>query len=239
MTPRTSTVDLDALDLGRVDPAGMLATVEASGDQWDAALAIARGVRDPRHGRIRSVVVCGMGGSGIAADVARAVAFHHGTGVPVIPAKGYTLPAWIGPQTLVVGVSFSGGTEETRACLEQARQARAQIAVVTSGGHIGAVAGERGWATVEIPGGGQPRANLAYLSVPVLGLLEAAGVVKGALDTLGGVGDHVRAAADAWRHDVPSDDNAVKQAALALDGLVPVFYGGAGLPALVAQRAKC
>lgn len=227
------------LDLERFDPAGMLATVEASGDQWASALANAAEVDDPRFARVRSVIVCGMGGSGIAADVAQLVAFHHGTGIPVVPVKGYTLPAWIGPQTLFIAVSYSGETEETLTCLEQARQARCQIAVVTSGGKLGRLADERGYPSVAVPGGGQPRANLPNLVAPVIGLLEGARIVSGVLKQIAAVPGHVREAAARWSHQVPAEDNEVRQLAASLDGLVPIFYGGEGFPALVAMRAKC
>ncbi|MGH2727611.1 MAG: SIS domain-containing protein, partial [Actinomycetota bacterium] len=59
------------------DPGGMLATVEAADEHWRDAVARARAVElahVPDHAGLTSVLVCGMGGSGISGDVAACVA---------------------------------------------------------------------------------------------------------------------------------------------------------------------
>ncbi|MEI8190954.1 MAG: hypothetical protein WCI75_14680, partial [candidate division NC10 bacterium] len=40
--------------------------------------------------------------------------------VPAVVVRGYGLPAWVGPDVLVVAVSYSGDTEETLACAAEA-----------------------------------------------------------------------------------------------------------------------
>src|SRR5205823_1834697 len=57
--------------------------------------------------RVSAIVVCGMGGSGISGDVLHAVAGGV-LPVPMVVAKGYELPGFVGPSTLVFGVSYSG-----------------------------------------------------------------------------------------------------------------------------------
>src|SRR3954454_11744037 len=84
------------------------------------------------------VIVAGMGGSAIGGRlaggrlrgrVARAVAIADrlaaaGLGArvtrPFAIADGYALPGWAGPQTLVLCSSYSGQTEETLACYDDA-----------------------------------------------------------------------------------------------------------------------
>ncbi|MCI0635503.1 MAG: mannose-6-phosphate isomerase, partial [Actinobacteria bacterium] len=59
------------------DPGGMLITVESADEHWRDAVARARAVdlaRIPLGSDLESVLVCGMGGSGIAGDVAMCVA---------------------------------------------------------------------------------------------------------------------------------------------------------------------
>ncbi len=94
----------------RLDPAQMLRAVATAGAQVRESLvrieddALAAVARDDRP---RAVVVTGMGGSGIAADVAAAVAGRT-CPVPVLPYRGHRLPGWVGPLDLVVAVSCSG-----------------------------------------------------------------------------------------------------------------------------------
>lgn len=230
--------DLDALDLARLDPQGMLATVEATAQQWADGLETALAGPPPGATGPAAVVVAGMGGSGIAGDVAALAATRQGR-APVVPAKGYRLPGWVGPGTLVVAVSHSGNTEETRACVDQAVAAGADLYGVTSGGALAERFAAEGVPTTTIAGGGQPRASLPSLATPVLVALERAGVLDGVTEHLRSVSAHVAALTELWAHEVPTALNEVKQAALALDGRVPSFYGGQGEAALVALRAKC
>ena len=58
-----------------------------------------------------------MGGSAIGADLV--LACLPELPVPAAVVRGYELPAWAGPETLVVAVSYSGGTEETLACADR------------------------------------------------------------------------------------------------------------------------
>src|SRR5918994_1723193 len=59
-----------------------------------------------------NVLVLGMGGSGMAGDVLAAIAAPF-VSVPMLVAKGYAPPSFVGPGTLCFAVSYSGNTEET------------------------------------------------------------------------------------------------------------------------------
>jgi len=226
----------DGIDLANADPDGTLTTVEDSPAQWRHAAELAAAVRvDPVAAR--SVLVTGMGGSGIAGDVAGLAADLSGS-VPVVAVKGYTLPAWADPDDVLIAVSYSGNTEETLAILEAAGQRSIPVVgAVTSGGKLAAaVAGDR---TVIVPAGRQPRASLAYLGVPVLVMLARMGVIEPPDDQLEAVPAHLESLLQGWSFDVPASDNPVKQVAKDLVDLVPIFTGGRGLGALLAYRAKC
>ena len=89
----------------------------------------------PRREDIESVVVVGMGGSGIAGDVLHAVASPL-LPVPVTVVKGYECPHFVDETTLVFAVSCSGGTEETIEAASDAALAGAKMVVVTGGGEL-------------------------------------------------------------------------------------------------------
>ncbi|MGB9862089.1 MAG: bifunctional phosphoglucose/phosphomannose isomerase, partial [Candidatus Bipolaricaulaceae bacterium] len=53
----------------------------------------------------KNAVVLGMGGSAIAGDLLARFAR-----VPVMTVRDYFLPAWVGPETLLIAISYSGET---------------------------------------------------------------------------------------------------------------------------------
>ena len=79
------------------------------------------------------LVVAGMGGSAIGGLLARE-ALGDRASRPIVLARGYALPAWTTPDTMVLCSSYSGNTEET-------------LAVYEAAGALGARAGGRhdGW----------------------------------------------------------------------------------------------
>ena len=51
--------------------------------------------------------------------------------------RGYELPPWVTPGSVVLCASYSGNTEETLACYEAAGALGAMRVVVTTGGKLG------------------------------------------------------------------------------------------------------
>ena len=132
---------------------------------------LARGPR-PTH-----VVVAGVGGSGIGGDVVRGIVLDR-LPVPLLVVRTYSVPAFVGPDTLFIASSFSGDTEETLAAVDAAQAVGARIVAITSGGGLLARAERHGWPTVRIPGESKlPRANVGYSLVQLLFVLRAAGLL--------------------------------------------------------------
>lgn len=229
--------DLDAL--GRLDSLDVLARVEALADQCRAGYAIGAGADGlPEATGVDSVVVLGVGGSGVAGDVVQSVAEPR-LPLPMRVVKGYgPLPEWIGRNTLVVAVSYSGNTEETLATVDEAHARGARVVAVSSGGVLAERAREWGVAHAAVPPGNQPRASLGYLALAVLGILEGVGIVPRSSDD---VDETVAVLTDLGErcHRTRDDGNPAKELATRLAGKVPVVYGGEGLGAVAAQRLKC
>lgn len=218
----------------------MLATVEDTPGQWARALEIARGATLPTRCP-RAIVVAGMGGSGVAGDVAALVASEQAD-LPVLAVHGERLPAFVGADDLVVLVSHSGTTGETLACARQAEQRGAAMVAVTSGGPLATLVADAGQSVVEIPDGAPPRASMALLSVPVLAALEAAGVIAGALEACARVPQLLHELLEVWT-DPPHGENRAagaepRRLARALGGRSPVFLGVGALGSVVATRAR-
>lgn len=139
--------------------------------------AIAASWPGDRTAAPRSFVVCGMGGSGVGADLLVAAA---DTNAPVHAIKGYDVPSWVGSEDRVVCVSYSGATAETLACMEQALERSVVAAVITTGGALATRAREAGVPVVELPSGMQPRAAVGVIFGALAGVADALGVIDGA-----------------------------------------------------------
>jgi glucose/mannose-6-phosphate isomerase len=239
----------DAVDLGRtradeIDQAGMLQEVAG----------LPRQLRESyEHARARlagaflgtfpavppaepdGVVVCGMGGSAIGADLV--LACLTGLPVPATVVRGYSLPEWAGPETLVVVVSYSGETEEALACAAQARSRACAPVCISSGGSLAAFADAEGLPLVRVPGGGQPRAAVGSLSMPLLATLEAAGLCPEHAGDVAGAAAQLDADDAILAPGSPEDQNPAKALARRLRQRLAVVYG-AGPTAPVARRWK-
>jgi glucose/mannose-6-phosphate isomerase len=226
----------DPGELARRDPGGMLGEVAGAGDQARVALRAAQAA--PLVGPLPEVVVvAGMGGSGIAGDVLGALSFPE-SAVPVLAVKGDRLPAFVGPGTLLVAVSYSGNTAETVSAVEQGLAAGARLVAVTSGGTLAELARSRGAPLVTIEAGRMPRAALWSLVVPVCSAAEAAGVLAPLTDQICAAADALDEEAAALGPEVETAANPAKQAALRLLDRLPVVWGSGPVGAVAATRFR-
>jgi glucose/mannose-6-phosphate isomerase len=180
---------------------------------------------DPAGDPPRAMLILGMGGSAVAGDLVRELCRDR-AGFPIEVCRGYAVPAWVGPSTIVVASSYSGRTEETLSGFAAARRRGSRCVAVTSGGDLARLATRGGIPWVPVPAGFPPRAALAYLMIPLVILLENLGVELGgardrgeAVDVLGALGSELEPGS-------PLARNPAKQLAAWLVGRAPVIYGG-------------
>jgi len=236
-------VDLDdASALERADLSGMLRAVASSAAQVREArlLSVEAGVPGlAEEGRPRAVVVCGMGGSGIAGDVLAGIT-GLGCPVPVLTHRGHGLPAWVGATDLVIAVSCSGRTEETLSALSEAVRRGCRLLVVGAADSPLVELAVRGRGVfVPVPPGRQPRASLWALSVPLVLAASSLGLLSGGADGLEETADVLERVATSCRSDADSLVNPAKSLALELDGTLPVVWGSSPLTGTAAYRFAC
>lgn len=139
-------------------------------EQIRASLRRARETNWPGlSGAPRAVFLGGMGGSGAAARLAGLI--HGETRIPVVADSDPIVPGWVGPEDLVVIVSFSGRTWEALALATEAVRRGVPTRAVTSGGDLAPMLPET--HRFLVPGGRAPRAALGSMFVPVLLTLDA------------------------------------------------------------------
>lgn len=206
------------------DPSGALEIASSQWQQITFASEIVNGDHDDRQ--LTKIVVAGMGGSALAALLAKAW-LEEKLPIPFEVVRQYELPAYVDASTLVIASSYSGNTEETIACLDQAVKSGAQIAVLAAGGKLidQAVANEI--AHIQIPPGMQPRMAM-LLNLRALGalLVHFNVITAEMLAEITETAQWLHKESQQWVSDVSTDHNLAKQLALLAVGKTPVFYGG-------------
>ncbi|HML21306.1 MAG TPA: bifunctional phosphoglucose/phosphomannose isomerase [Aggregatilinea sp.] len=232
-------MNLDDMNLLRdIDKDDMLFHVNNFANQLEQAWTLAATLPLPEsHRQPRQIVVCGMGGSAIGGDLTAALI--AGTSpVPFSVVRGYDLPAYInGPETLVIASSFSGGTEETLAAVEQAVERGATLLAITTGGKLAAHAEKHGYPLWQFDYKSQPRAALGWSFGMLMGLVYRLGYAP-TLDTDLHEGIALlREFQPEYAPENPAATNPAKRGAGQLMGRIPMFIGsGAFEP--VARRWK-
>ena len=126
---------------------------------------------------IRQIVLCGLGGSAIGGDLLRSYLAGEFK-VPLTVNRHYTLPAFVGRDTLVIISSYSGNTEETNAAHREAIRRKAKVLCVSSNGRTEELARKTRAPIIKVPGGLPPRAALGYSFFPLLIALAKLGLIK-------------------------------------------------------------
>jgi len=210
--------------IAAADPAGMLGDVLAQPHQYEDALWRIESAGIKRQVCARGVVMAGMGGSAIGADLA-AAAIGLRAEAPITIVRGYELPRWVGPDTLVVCASYSGNTEETLHCFDQAGAAGARRVVVTTGGKLANGARAAGDVPViGVPSGMQPRAAVVYMTVSAMQCAELAGAAPSLRREIEEAAALARELTAEWGPD--ADGSEAESIAHAIKGRIPVIYGG-------------
>lgn len=196
-----------------IDPSDMWGAVRGLPaqilDSWSANQA-----ESPPLPDCDAILLCGMGGSAIAGDLAASLWVER-ISRPVTLVRGGPIPAWVGPRTLALVCSYSGDTAEAlHAYAETGRKGAARV-VITGGGEIARRAKADQVPIVPLVSGGQPRAAIGQGLTAVLSVLQACGAVDD-------VGADLIHAAEAMSALVAADErHASSHATVASAGGVP------------------
>jgi len=156
-------------EIEKIDQDDVLGSIEALADQIRHAWSDVNKITLKLIQTPTQIVVAGMGGSALGASVVKHL-FKD------------SLPNYVSEKTLVILSSYSGNTEEILACAKQAKEANAQIAVITAGGKLKEIASENQYPLYVIDPkynpSGQPRMAIGYAIVGLIGLLTKAELIK-------------------------------------------------------------
>ncbi|WP_069807613.1 bifunctional phosphoglucose/phosphomannose isomerase [Vulcanisaeta thermophila] len=135
---------------------------------------------------VDSVVITGMGGSGVVGDIIGDLCWFWGCGKPIIVSKGMRLPRALS-KPLVIAISYSGNTAETIASAREALNRGFPTIGITTGGKLAQFLNELGAPVIIIPKASAPRYGLPALLYPALVILERFGVMNVASELESGI----------------------------------------------------
>lgn len=206
------------------DPEDALGIAASQFEQARFAVEVLHPDHDGRQ--IDHVVVVGMGGSALAALLAKSWLKSEFT-IPFEVIRTYDIPEYVNYNTLVIASSYSGNTEETLAGLEAARAKSAQVAIIASGGKLQKIASDNSIANVSLPANLQPRMAVIYNLRALMAILAHFSVTT--FDRFAEIADCADWLGEEtlnWVSGATTDKNYAKQLALMSVGKTPVFYAG-------------
>jgi glucose/mannose-6-phosphate isomerase len=221
--------ELDTLD--------MLREIDNLPDQLGNAYQLGLKQDLPDWSDFRQLVIAGMGGSAIGADLLASYCAALSP-IPVSVQRDYGLPLFVrGPETLVICSSHSGNTEETLDAFEVARKAECRIIVVSTGGELAKRAKESNIPLWTFEHKGQPRAAVGFSFGLLLAMLQRFGLIPDQKDSMEDALAFMKRSQQYLRPDIPAVKNPAKRYAGQLMGRW-VTIMGSGLLTTVARRWK-
>ena len=87
------------------------------------------------NNQIQNIFFCGMGGSAYPGRIVKSL-FKDKLAIPFEIVDGYFLPAAATQKSLIICVSYSGNTQETLSCADQALLRNLPVLAITGGGEL-------------------------------------------------------------------------------------------------------
>ena len=225
----------DTAKFAQLDPQNMLSMIDDLPAQLQTAWELGLTLPLPEMKDVSQVLIAGLGGSAIGGDLLTAYAAPLAS-VPVNVWRNYELPAHaMGPHTLVITSSHSGNTEETLSAFARAREAKARVLAITTGGKLARHAQDAKLPAWIFEHQGQPRAAIGFSFGLLLAALFRLGLVPDPGAEIVDAIAAMRTQQEILRAEVPTVKNPAKRMAGQMVERWPIFIG-ADLLAPVARR---
>ncbi len=180
-----------------------------------------------------NIIVAGMGGSAISADLLKSFLGNE-LRISLQVCRDYSLPYYANENSLVIISSYSGNTEETISCLEEAIRKKCKVITVSTGGKVKTIAQENNMPWIKLQKGFQPRYALGVCFFTLLKILHSLNIIPNQNEVV----DKVK---KLWKNkgvEYSATENTALTFAEELVGFIPLIYSSTGLEA-VGYRLKC
>ena len=182
---------------------------------------------------IKNIIVAGMGGSAISADLLSCF-LNDELNIPFTSCRDYVLPKFADDHSLVLVSSYSGNTEETISCLMDALKRGCKIITISTGGEIKKIALENNLPWISLQEGFQPRYALGASFFTMLKILQTLRIIP--LQD-----DSVNEIKSLWKQkgiEFSADENPALKTAERLIGFIPIIYSSNKFEP-IGYRLKC
>src|SRR6266498_5437965 len=205
-------MDLDDLNrFKQLDTLNMLSEIDNLPNQLGYAYQLGLKHDLPAWKNFRQVVIAGMGGSAIGADLLASYCASLAP-LPVSVQRDYGLPFFArGAETLVICSSHSGNTEETLDALEAARKAECRIIVVSTGGELAKRARENNIPVWTFEHSGQPRAAVGFSFGLLLAIFQRLGFLPNQKEAIDDALASMKRSQGHLGIDIPAAKNPAKR----------------------------
>jgi len=204
----------------------VLSSIKLLADQIEDARQQAQNLNSPADCHLtQNITLCGMGGSALGARIIQST-FASILPDPLIINTNFSLPHYIGANSLVIISSYSGNTAEAINCLYKAQSAGAKIFAITTGGKL-AEEIEHGLPGIIIDPknnpSNQPRLGLGYSFGAMLSLMSNCQILSLTDLELNEAIKHMRQSLSAFAPDKPTSENKAKKLAVSFKAQAPII----------------
>jgi len=158
----------------QIDKSDLRQSIIDSPKQLGIGIEIAKDIKV--EGNFKKLVVSGMGGSALPAEIIRNYLSENE--LEIINNRTYSISKKYFEDTLHFISSFSGNTEETISCLKEAIENNLKIVVFSNGGKLEDIAKENNIPFVKLPDCIQPRYATGYFVSSMLKVLSNSGLTE-------------------------------------------------------------
>jgi glucose/mannose-6-phosphate isomerase len=211
-------------EFNALDSQDMLGEIDNLPDQLMNAWQLGQDFTLPTASDIQHVVLAGMGGSAIGADLLHAHLIPQ-IGVPITVWRNYDLPAFVNKHSLVVVSSHSGNTEESLSAFDRALELGAQILAISTGGELSKRAAAAGITVWQFEHEGQPRAAVGYSFGLLLAAMSRLGLIDDPSKDVEDTVARMREQQASLRADIAVAQNPAKRVAGQFVGRWPTVVG--------------
>jgi len=175
--------------------------------------------------KFANIVYSGMGGSALAALLSTVWPSYE---VPFEISRNYSIPGYVGKDTLFIACSYSGNTEETLSSLAHAQKTKATIVVIAGGGKLQEIAKAEKLPLIILPKASQPRYAVFYNLKALIQLLNKADLFIESITEkeLVATAEFLATNTKSFLATVPTTKNPPKKMAQELMGKSIVVYAG-------------
>lgn len=171
-------------------------------------------------GQFKNVIVCGMGGSALPADMVISYLRSKKILFPIYVCRNYNLPVETNERSLIVASSFSGSTEEVISCLNKAISRQLKAVGIARGKDIIRICQDNNLPFIQYPDDGpafQPRCASGYIFTSILTILSKIKVIDNIENDLTLLGKFLESIN-------PELEKAGQELALKIKSNIPLIY---------------